>query len=72
MEGCLAGPALLVTRTNIWGGGSQADVPEVADQHLVGGKPVEMLRKFGPEEFCAQPRAEFNPWYYNQRRRAPT
>ena len=49
MEGCLADPALLVTRTIIWDGGSQADVPEVADQHLVGGKPVEMLRKLAPK-----------------------
>jgi (2Fe-2S) ferredoxin len=53
MEGCLAGPALLVVPDNVWYGGvTEADVPELVEQHLIGGKPVEMLR-IGPDDFCA-------------------
>jgi (2Fe-2S) ferredoxin len=53
MEGCLAGPALLVVPDLVWYGGvTEADVPAIVEQHLVGGKPVEMLR-LGPEDFCA-------------------
>jgi (2Fe-2S) ferredoxin len=52
MEGCLAGPALLVVPDNVWYGGvTEADVPELVEQHLIGGKPVELLR-IGPEDFC--------------------
>jgi len=52
MEGCLAGPALLVTPDNVWYGGvTEADVPALVEQHLIGGEPVEMLR-IGPEDFC--------------------
>jgi (2Fe-2S) ferredoxin len=44
-RGCLAGPRLLVVPDNVWYGGlTEADVPAIFDQHLVGGKPVEMLR----------------------------
>jgi (2Fe-2S) ferredoxin len=47
MEGCLASPALLVTPRQTSGtAGPKADVPEMADQHLVGGKPIEMLRNW--------------------------
>ena len=53
MEGCLAGPALLVTPDNVWYGGvTEADVPELVERHLIGGEPVELLR-IGPEDFCA-------------------
>jgi (2Fe-2S) ferredoxin len=52
MEGCLAGPALLVVPDNVWYGGvTEADVPALVEQHLIGGEPVEMLR-IGPEDFC--------------------
>ena len=52
MEGCLAGPAILVTPDNVWYGGvTEADVPELVERHLVGGEPVELLR-IGPEDFC--------------------
>jgi (2Fe-2S) ferredoxin len=53
MEACLAGPALLVVPDNVWYGGvTEADVPTLMEQHLVGGEPVEMLR-IGPEDFTA-------------------
>ena len=40
MEGCLAGPALLVVPDNVWYGGiTEADVPQLVEQHLVGGVP---------------------------------
>ena len=52
MEGCLAGPTLLVAPDNVWYGGvTEADVPELVERHLVGGEPVELLR-IGPEDFC--------------------
>ena len=53
VEGCLAGPTLLVVPDNVWYGGvTVADVPAIFDQHLVGGEPVEMLR-LGPDDFNA-------------------
>ncbi|HKE99403.1 MAG TPA: (2Fe-2S) ferredoxin domain-containing protein [Actinomycetes bacterium] len=51
VEGCLAGPTVLVVPDNVWYGGvTEADVPQIVEQHLVGGEPVEMLR-LGPEDF---------------------
>jgi (2Fe-2S) ferredoxin len=53
VEGCLAGPTLLVVPDNVWYGGvTEADVPAIFDQHLVGGEPVEMLR-LEPDDFNA-------------------
>jgi (2Fe-2S) ferredoxin len=53
VEGCLAGPTVLVVPDNVWYGGlTEADVPAIFDQHLVGGEPVEMLR-LTPEDFNA-------------------
>jgi (2Fe-2S) ferredoxin len=53
MEGCLAGPCLLVVPDNVWYGGvTEADVPTLFDEHFVGNKPVEMLR-LEPDDFCA-------------------
>ena len=53
VEGCLAGPTLLVVPDNVWYGGvTVADVPAIFDQHLVGGEPVEMLR-LEPDDFNA-------------------
>ena len=53
LEGCLAGPTVLVVPDNVWYGGlTEADVPAIFDQHLVGGKPVEMLR-LTPDDFNA-------------------
>ena len=53
MEGCLAGPCILVVPDNVWYGGvTEADVPAIFDQHLEGGEPVELLR-LEPDDFCA-------------------
>jgi (2Fe-2S) ferredoxin len=53
VEGCLAGPTLLVVPDNVWYGGvTEADVPAIFDQHLVGGEPVELLR-LDPDDFNA-------------------
>jgi (2Fe-2S) ferredoxin len=53
VEGCLAGPTVLVVPDNVWYGGlTEADVPAIFDQHLVGGEPVEMLR-LTPDDFNA-------------------
>ena len=53
VEGCLAGPTLLVVPDNVWYGGvTEADVPAIFDRHLVGGEPVEMLR-LEPDDFNA-------------------
>jgi (2Fe-2S) ferredoxin len=53
VEGCLAGPTMLVVPDNVWYGGvTEADVPAIFDQHLVGGEPVEMLR-LDPDDFNA-------------------
>jgi (2Fe-2S) ferredoxin len=53
VEGCLAGPTMLVAPDNVWYGGvTEADVPVIFDQHLIGGEPVEMLR-LEPDDFCA-------------------
>ena len=53
VEGCLVGPTVLVVPDNVWYGGlTEADVPVIFDQHLVGGEPVEMLR-LSPEDFNA-------------------
>jgi (2Fe-2S) ferredoxin len=53
VEGCLAGPTVLVVPDNVWYGGlTEADVPAIFDQHLVGGEPVELLR-LTPEDFNA-------------------
>jgi (2Fe-2S) ferredoxin len=53
VEGCLAGPTVLVVPDNVWYGGlTVADVPAIFDQHLVGGEPVEMLR-LTPDDFNA-------------------
>jgi (2Fe-2S) ferredoxin len=52
VEGCLAGPTVLVVPDNVWYGGvTEADVPQIVDQHLVGGQPVEMLRLEPEDDF---------------------
>jgi (2Fe-2S) ferredoxin len=44
LEPCLAGPNVVVYPDNVWYGGVTVDdVEEIIEQHLVGGKPVEML-----------------------------
>jgi (2Fe-2S) ferredoxin len=44
LEPCLAGPTVVVYPDNVWYGGvTTEDVELIIDQHLVGGKPVELL-----------------------------
>jgi len=53
VEGCLAGPAMVVVPDNVWYGGvTEADVPLIVEQHLINGEPVEMLR-LEPDDFSA-------------------
>ena len=53
VEACLSGPAMLVAPDNVWYGGvTEADVPAIVEQHLVGGVPVELLRLV-PDDFSA-------------------
>ncbi len=53
LEGCLAGPVVLVHPDGVWYGGVTVDdVPAIVSQHLVNGEPFEMLR-IGPDDFCA-------------------
>jgi (2Fe-2S) ferredoxin len=53
IEGCLAGPAMVVVPDNVWYGGvTEADVPLIVEQHLINGEPVEMLR-LEPDDFSA-------------------
>lgn len=41
---CFDGPAIVVYPEGTWYAGvTKADVPEIVDKHLVGGKPVERL-----------------------------
>jgi len=45
LEPCLAGPTVLVSPDDVWYGGvTVADVETIIDEHLVAGRPVEMLR----------------------------
>jgi (2Fe-2S) ferredoxin len=44
LDQCEHGPTVVVYPETIWYGGvTIADVAEIVDQHLVGGKPVERL-----------------------------
>jgi (2Fe-2S) ferredoxin len=53
VEGCLSGPVMLVVPDNVWYGGvTEADVPAIVEQHLIGGEPVELLR-LEPDDFLA-------------------
>ena len=44
LDACEAGPAIVVYPEGVWYGGvTVADVPEIVESHLVGGKVVERL-----------------------------
>lgn len=44
LEPCLAGPTVVVYPDNVWYGGVTVDDAErIIDEHLVGGRAVEML-----------------------------
>ncbi len=45
LDACATGPSVVVYPEGIWYGGvTVADVPEIVESHLVGGRPVERLR----------------------------
>jgi (2Fe-2S) ferredoxin len=45
LDQCSRGAAVVVYPEQVWYGGVKAsDVPEIIDQHLIGGVPVERLR----------------------------
>ena len=45
LDQCSRGTAVVVYPEQVWYGGVTAgDVPEIIDQHLIGGVPVERLR----------------------------
>ncbi len=45
LDQCAKGVAVVVYPEQVWYGGvTAADVPEIVEQHLVGGVPVERLR----------------------------
>jgi (2Fe-2S) ferredoxin len=45
LDQCARGPTIVVYPEQVWYGGvTVADVPEIVDQHILGGVPVERLR----------------------------
>lgn len=57
MEPCMVGPAIYVAPDDVWYGGvTVEDVPQLVEQHLRDGEPVEFLR-IGREEFALSPLA---------------
>jgi (2Fe-2S) ferredoxin len=45
LDTCEAGPSVVVYPEGVWYGGVKPeDVPEIIEQHLVNGQPVERLR----------------------------
>lgn len=45
LDACEFGPSMVVYPEGIWYGGvTPADVPEILESHIIGGKPVERLR----------------------------
>lgn len=57
LEPCMVGPTVYVAPDDVWYGGvTVEDVPQLVEQHLAGGEPVEFLR-IGHEEFELSPLA---------------
>lgn len=45
LDACEYGPSLVVYPDEVWYGGvTVADVPEIIEEHIIGGRPVERLR----------------------------
>ncbi|MDP4198302.1 MAG: (2Fe-2S) ferredoxin domain-containing protein [Bacteroidota bacterium] len=52
LDACEFGPSMVVYPEGIWYGGVKPeDVPEIIEQHIIGGKPVERLRIAKYREF---------------------
>ncbi len=52
LDACEHGPSVVVYPEGVWYGGvTVADVKEIVESHLIGGKPVERLvvRQFAPK-----------------------
>jgi (2Fe-2S) ferredoxin len=57
LEPCMVGPVIYVAPDDVWYGGvTVEDVPQIIDQHLAGGAPVEFL-EIGEPEFELSPLA---------------
>jgi (2Fe-2S) ferredoxin len=55
LDACEHGPSLVVYPEGTWYGGvTAADVPEIVESHLAGGKPVERLLV---REYMGRPKA---------------
>jgi (2Fe-2S) ferredoxin len=53
LDACEVGPAVVVYPEGVWYAHVRVeDVPEIVEQHLVGGRPVERLRM--PQPFPAR------------------
>lgn len=45
LDACEHGPTVVVYPEGVWYGGvTLEDVPELVEEHLVGGRPIERLR----------------------------
>ncbi len=45
LDQCEHGPVVVVYPEGVWYGGiTAADIPEIIDSHLIGGRPVERIR----------------------------
>lgn len=62
LDACATGPTVVVYPEGVWYGGvTVADVPEIVESHLLGGRPVERLRLRALEAGQASPGARSPP-----------
>ncbi len=51
LDACATGPTIVVYPEGVWYAHVRVeDVPEIVDEHLVGGRPVERLRLRFPRD----------------------